>query len=476
MSDYLPVSSSSLKTDTKIGCDLYLLVKTTSNSSYVLYCRGDAFFGNNKRESLLKKNINRLFIKKEDRQKYYEYLESNFQNIISDTRISSDEKTKIVYSTATNLLKDLMDDPRVGNVVRTKKFAYNMVDYILKDAKAAHGLLKIANHEYYTYTHSVNVAAVGTLFAKELGFGDDDLKHFCTGILLHDVGKTRISTDILNKKGKLTEEEFVEIKKHPQIGAEILKETGNGFTDEYTVTLQHHENDDGTGYPYGLKKDEIHRSGKIARIIDVYDALTTNRPYAKAVRPFDALKEMKEKMSNCFDRELLIKFIRFSGPYDPRREEKEREMERENDRYSVGISIIDEEHKKFIDIINKVLVTKENNDKPEEVRSVLNEMIGYALKHFKAEEANMFKFFFSDYQLHRNEHHYFMESVFANFNKIINADYQIAKETLEYLKRWVADHIQKTDRKYIDCFIEKGLYNADLIKDSQIFKFKSDPL
>ncbi|MGR3175808.1 MAG: HD-GYP domain-containing protein [Candidatus Scalindua sp.] len=318
MSDYLPINSNSLRADTKIGCDLYLLVKTSTGSRYILYCRGDAVFENAKREMLLEKNISRLFIKKEDQQTYYEYLENNFQDIMFDARISSDEKTKIVHSTATNLVKDLFNDPRVGNIERTKTFAYNMVDYILREGRAAHSLLKIAIHEYYTYTHSVNVAAVGTLFAKDLGLEEDDLKRFCAGILLHDIGKTKISTDILNKNGKLTDEEYSKIKEHPELGVAILKETGNGFTDEYTVTLQHHENYDGTGYPHGLQKEEIHRCGRIARIIDVYDALTTNRPYAKAVRPFAALVEMRDKMLNCFDKELFVKFIRFSGPYDPR--------------------------------------------------------------------------------------------------------------------------------------------------------------
>ncbi|MBC8550349.1 MAG: HD-GYP domain-containing protein [Candidatus Brocadiales bacterium] len=318
MHNYLPINSNSLRTDTQIGCDLYLFVKTIADSRYILYCRGDAIFENSKREMLLDRNISRLFIKKDDQQKYYEYLENNFQEIITDARIPPDERTKIVYSAATNLVKDLFNDPRAGNIKRTKTFAYNMVDYILQEGRAARSLLNIAIHEYYTYTHSVNVAAVGTLFAKELGFEDEDLKHFCSGILLHDVGKTRISIDILNKKGKLTKEEFDEIKKHPEMGVEILKETGNGFTDEYIVTSQHHENYDGTGYPRGLKKDEIHRCGKIARIIDVYDALTTDRPYAKAIRPFAALVEMKEKMLNCFDKELFVEFIRFSGPYDPR--------------------------------------------------------------------------------------------------------------------------------------------------------------
>jgi putative nucleotidyltransferase with HDIG domain len=194
-----------------------------------------------------------------------------------------------------------------------------MVDYVIKDSKAAESLLKIAVHEYYTYTHSVNVAAVGTLFGQGLGLGVKDLKGLCAGILLHDLGKTRISTDILNKKGKLTKEEFEIIKKHPELGVEILEETGVEFKEERIITLQHHESDDGSGYPYGLKKDEIHPCGKIARIIDVYDALTTKRPYADAIRPFAALAEMKEGMLNCFDTELFKEFVRFLGPYEPRR-------------------------------------------------------------------------------------------------------------------------------------------------------------
>jgi HD-GYP domain-containing protein (c-di-GMP phosphodiesterase class II) len=118
----------------------------------------------------------------------------------------------------------------------------------------------------------------------------------------------------------LTKEEYEEIKKHPELGIEVLEETGIDFEEERIITLQHHENDDGSGYPYGLKSDEINLSGKIARIIDVYDALTTKRSYADAIRPFAALVEMKENMSNCFDKELLIAFIRFLGPYDPRKE------------------------------------------------------------------------------------------------------------------------------------------------------------
>jgi putative nucleotidyltransferase with HDIG domain len=320
--DYLPISPCSLRTNTTVGCDIYLLAKTTAEVRFVLYCREDAVFDEYKKNMLVAQRIKSLFIKKEKQQAFSDYLENNFQHIISDTSIPPDEKTKIVHSAATNLVKDLFNDPRSGSVERTKAFAHNMVDYVIKDSKAAESLLKIAVHEYHTYTHSVNVAAVGTLFGQELGLGVKDLKGLCAGILLHDVGKTKISTDILNKKGKLTKEEFDIIKKHPEYGVEVLEETGVEFKEERIVTLQHHENDDGSGYPYGLKKDEIHPCGKISRIIDVYDALTANRSYKDALRPFAALQEMTEGMFHCFDTELFKEFIRFLGPYDPRRKER----------------------------------------------------------------------------------------------------------------------------------------------------------
>ena len=141
-----------------------------------------------------------------------------------------------------------------------------------------------------------------------------------------------------------------------------------------------------------------------------------------------------------------------------------------DDKYSVGISIIDDEHKEFIAMINKAVAIKENNSNPEEVREILYEMIKYALKHFATEETYMKKFNFPEFQLHRNEHLDFADKTFANLNKVIMGDYQVANEILEYLKQWLVNHIHGTDRKYIDCFNKNGLN-----KDLQIFQFKSDP-
>ena len=313
MHAYFPVTLSSLKTDTIIGCDIYLLVSDNGRSNYVLYCKGDTAFENDKRELLVRKNINRLFVGNEDQRKYSDYLESNLQHILSDEKVKPEEKAKIVYGTATTMLNDVFTAPVHKNIVRSQTFAYNMIDYILSDSRAAYNLLKITSHDYYTYTHSVNVATIGSLFAKDMGLNEKDMKSFCTGMLLHDLGKTKVSSSILNKKGHLTDEEFEKIKMHPEMGAKILRESGSGFKDEYIVILQHHENCDGSGYPYGLRKEEIHYIARLVHIIDIYDALTTRRSYSPPQKPFDSLKLITSEMYNTVDQEMLKSFIKFLG-------------------------------------------------------------------------------------------------------------------------------------------------------------------
>ena len=128
-----------------------------------------------------------------------------------------------------------------------------------------------------------------------------------------------------------------------------------------------------------------------------------------------------------------------------------------DDKYSVGLSIVDEEHKEFIGIINKAILAKEHNDNPEEIREVLREMTIYALKHFKTEESYMKVFNYPYYQDHKEEHRDFYIETIACLDKLIKGDSQIANEILEYLKWWLINHIQETDKKYIDCFKRNGV-------------------
>ncbi len=128
-----------------------------------------------------------------------------------------------------------------------------------------------------------------------------------------------------------------------------------------------------------------------------------------------------------------------------------------NNEYCMGISIIDEEHKKLVGIINKAISTKEHNDNPEEIKEILSEMVVYFDEHFSTEEACMIKFNYPEYQSHRNEHLDFIDKTIASYNKLVRGDYQIAKELLEYLRQWLVNHIQGSDREYMDCFKKNGL-------------------
>ncbi len=126
-------------------------------------------------------------------------------------------------------------------------------------------------------------------------------------------------------------------------------------------------------------------------------------------------------------------------------------------KYSVGISIIDEEHRKFIDIINKAIVAREQSDNPERVKEVLQEMTNYALTHFATEENYMIEFNYPGHQDHKKEHHDFAIKTIAYLDNVIKSDYQIANEILECLKQYLVNHIQVTDKNYIVCFKENGL-------------------
>ena len=142
---------------------------------------------------------------------------------------------------------------------------------------------------------------------------DPDLLELGLGALLHDFGKTSIELRILNKPGKLTKEEFFQVQKHVVTAKALLKSSNREVPESSLFTiLQHHEKLSGRGYPYKLKGDQIHLYGRIGAIVDFYDALTTERPYKKALSPFEAFKLLSE-VKEDYDQELIKKFIVMLG-------------------------------------------------------------------------------------------------------------------------------------------------------------------
>jgi hemerythrin len=128
-----------------------------------------------------------------------------------------------------------------------------------------------------------------------------------------------------------------------------------------------------------------------------------------------------------------------------------------NEKYSVNISTIDEEHKELIRIINEAIVSKQHHNDLEEISILLKELTMYALKHFSTEETYMVEFNYPEFQNHKKEHHGFSNKMIAYCNKVIEGEYQIENEIIEYLMQWLVNHIQVTDKKYLACFKKNGL-------------------
>ncbi len=236
---------------------------------------------------------------------------AELREAIYDKKLAPEQKSRIVYESSRVLMERLFEDPKAENLGEAKKGIAEVVDLVVGDDATAKELLKITSYDFYTYTHSVNVGVFSILLAKHLFKGSDahDMHELGAGFFLHDIGKVRIDPAIINKPGKLTDEEMMTIRSHPYQGYKLLKET-NQLTEEcMVIVMQHHEREDGTGYPRKLKGDGIHTYGRICCIADVYDALTAQRSYQEPRTTFDALKLMKETLFNHFQKDMFEKFV-----------------------------------------------------------------------------------------------------------------------------------------------------------------------
>ena len=170
-------------------------------------------------------------------------------------------------------------------------------------------ILKITRDiDNYTYSHSLHVGILANKFGRWLHLSENQLYNLTTAALLHDIGKSRINKAILTKAEALTDEEYEEVKKHSQYGYQLLKKSKRFSKSIMAAVLTHHERCDGSGYPLGLKGKKIPLFGRIIGICDTFDAVTTERPYQKAVSPFSAVKILEENFSS-FDHKLKSLFI-----------------------------------------------------------------------------------------------------------------------------------------------------------------------
>lgn len=230
---------------------------------------------------------------------------------IKDKNQPPEKRAKAVQNYSLELMKNLLENPTVECIIASKIGISEIIDVILNEDETSQQLLAIVSHDFYTYTHSVNVGIKAILLAKRLykRASKEKLNELGAGFFLHDLGKVNIDPNIINKPGRLTEEEMEIMRTHPYEGYKILSKTKQLTTEAWIIAMQHHERDDGKGYPRKLKGDNIHRDAHICSIADVYDALTGKRSYKEAKSTIEALRIMKEEMSTHFNKELLENFI-----------------------------------------------------------------------------------------------------------------------------------------------------------------------
>lgn len=253
-------------------------------------------------------------------------LESDLIRIVSEepkkeiklTLAQEMVNAKKIHKEAHTIVRNVMQDARLGKQVQIEKvepLVEQMTESILRNQGALIALCGIKNKDDYTFLHSVSVCTLMVSFCRSLGLPDEQIRQGGIGGLLHDIGKMNTPLEILNKPGKYTDEEFAIMRRHPEEGHQILLQTPGVGEVPLTICIQHHERMDGTGYPNNLKADQIDMMGKISAVVDVYDAISSNRCYHKGMEPTDALRKMLEWSRFHFDPNLVQAFIRCLGIY-----------------------------------------------------------------------------------------------------------------------------------------------------------------
>ncbi|WP_047238232.1 HD-GYP domain-containing protein [Chromobacterium subtsugae] len=227
-------------------------------------------------------------------------------------------RAQVIHHEANQIVRDILQDVRLGKQVELEQVepqVERLTESILRNNGALLSLCRIKDKDNYTFQHSVSVGALMVSFCNALNMGKDVIHHAGIGGMLHDIGKMRVPDEILNKPGKLTEQEFQVMKCHVVESQKILHATQGISETAVLVAGQHHERHDGSGYPAGLKGDEISQLGQMAAIVDVYDALTSNRCYHQGMPPTDALRKIYEWSKFHFNPELVQAFMRVIGIY-----------------------------------------------------------------------------------------------------------------------------------------------------------------
>lgn len=245
------------------------------------------------------------------------YIYDEFENLINNSN-NSYELFKVHYTEQVDKVKILLGELAAGKKVDLD-LVFSLADEIKKQIDQKSNIISFLStlkaFDQYTYNHCINVAFYSMLLGKWLGLTSGQIDDLIKAAILHDIGKVKVPQEILNKRGRLTEEEFAMIKKHPVYSYEMVLESNKVSFEILKGILMHHERENGSGYPLNVRGDKIPLFSKIIGICDVYDALTSERVYKGRMSPFDAFKVIEYDGYEVFDVKIMLTFLQNISNY-----------------------------------------------------------------------------------------------------------------------------------------------------------------
>jgi len=304
---YTSIDKRLITEGSHIDFDLFLTNETKTAMS--LFLQSDSAVDGNAKVKL--REVERLYISEKDMPSYKAYVDRHLQSIAQNSDMPTEQKGRIVYEKAAEVLDSMFKNPEsLENIKNVQPVVDNFISIILHDDCAIKSLMKITAHDYYTHTHSINVSVYTLSFGSFLGIEGKDLEALGMAAILHDLGKSKVDYEIINKNGKLSDDEFTQMKKHPALGHEIALKLGITDVRILSGIRHHHEKIEGGGYPDNLKGDQISQFARIIGICDVFDALSTKRSYKDPMSSFESLSLMKQQMVGHLDMDMVRKFIK----------------------------------------------------------------------------------------------------------------------------------------------------------------------
>lgn len=288
-------------------------------NDFVLYTRSGQTFTEKHRQTLYNNGVKEIYVQSEDKPNYEKYIEENLGSILTNEALPLEDRSRVFYEASSNVVQSVFSNKLP---VALSSSYFNRVSAVvensmrfLSSANSLSALGPFISHDYKTYTHCIHVFIFLVSILNTYELDETEIFECGLGAILHDLGKTKIPKSILNKRGALTMEERRVIQSHPMHGVSIcslLPLSQNTIN----CILFHHEKMDGSGYPAGLGGDDIPLPVRAIAIADIYDALTSSRPYADAMSPYEALKLMRHKMHEELDMDVFKRLVAVLGGAD----------------------------------------------------------------------------------------------------------------------------------------------------------------